>query len=338
MSVKRVQRLGDVGELSLIDWIRRNMPGNVSGLLRGIGDDAAVLRGGEIISTDMLVEGIHFVRKWHDPFKLGRKSLSVNLSDLAAMGGEPRCAFMCLAIRSIMPLNEVEAFFSGFAQVAREHGMAVAGGDLSGTPGPMIIAVTVVGRADRPVLRSGARPGDALFVTGTIGDSSLALKFLQKKGPLPGGKHFKYLLARHLDPTPRINIGRRVAQFASAMIDLSDGLAVDLNNLCRESGTGARISLNKLPLSDAYKFQKGRIKKKNDPLELYHEALYGGEDYELLFAVPPTLKETMRQIGEAWPVTEIGEIVEADKGVMIESPKGTIPLAPKGDFAHFKSG
>lgn len=337
MSVKRVQRLGDLGEQGLINWIRQNMPGNVSGLLRGIGDDAAVLRGGELISTDMLVEGIHFIKKLHEPYKLGRKSLSVNLSDLAAMGGEPRCAFLCLALRSNTPIKEVEAFFSGFGQVAREHGMAVAGGDLSGTPGPMIIAITVVGRADRPVLRSGARPGDTIFVSGTLGDSGLALKFMLKKGPLPGGKHFKFLMDRHLNPTPRISLGTRIAQFASAMIDLSDGMAVDLNNMCRESGAGARIWLNKLPLSEAYKFQKGRTKKKKDPVEMYHEALYGGEDYELLFAVPPSLRDAVRQLGETMAVTEIGEIVEADKGVTMETPKGTKPLAPLGDFAHFRS-
>lgn len=334
-SKKKMQRLSDVGELGLLDWIRKNMPSNVSGLLRGIGDDAAVLRGGELITVDMLVENVHFQKKWHDPVRLGRKALAVNLSDIAAMGGEPRCAFLSLGVNGKTPLKEIEAFFNGFAGMAREHGMAVAGGDLTGSTGPMIISVAVLGRAERPVLRSGARPGDILLVTGTIGDAGLALRFMMKKSSSSGGKHVKTITERLLNPEPRIALGRRVAQYASAMIDLSDGLAADLNNLCRESNVGAKIWLNKLPLSTAYKF----IKKKSERSAksgYYHEALFGGEDYELLFAIPPSLRETFRQLSESLPLTEIGEVTAKEAGIVAETQKGTVPLPPTGDFAHFK--
>lgn len=335
MSAKKIVRMSETGEYGLLEWIRKTMPANVSGLLKGIGDDAAVLRGGELVTTDMLIEGVHFQKRWHEPFLLGKKALNVNLSDLAAMGGEPRCAFLALAVNSKTPTAEVEEFLNGFAQVARSNGMAVAGGDLCGSPGPMIIVVTVLGRAERPVLRSGARAGDILFVTGTLGDAGLALRFMLKRGGAPGGKNFQELASRLLDPQARIAMGVKISQYASAMIDLSDGLAADIHNLCMESNTGAVIELESLPLSNSYKFVKGRLGEKSG-MKLYNEALFGGEDYELLFAVPPKVEENIKSLSEIFPITKIGYIVEPAQGVMLRTPKGDIPLERKGVFMHFK--
>lgn len=335
MSAKKIVRMRDTGEYGLLEWIRKTMPANVSGLLKGIGDDAAVLRGGELVTTDMLIEGVHFQKRWHEPFLLGKKALNVNLSDLAAMGGEPRCAFLALAVDPKTPTEEVEDFLNGFAQVARSNGMAVAGGDLCGSPGPMIITVTVLGRAERPVLRSGARAGDILFVTGNLGDASLALRFMLKRGDVPGGKNFQELANRLLDPQARIAIGVKISQYASAMIDLSDGLATDIYNLCKESNVGAVIELDALPLSNSYKFIKGRLGEKKG-MKFYNEALFGGEDYELLFAVPPTVEENINMMAEVFPITKIGYVVESAQGVTLQTSKGIMPLERKGTFLHFK--
>lgn len=335
MAKRGPQRIRDLGELGLIEWINKNLPGSVSGLLRGIGDDAAVLRGGEIITTDMLVEGVHFNKKWQPVVKLGRKALNVSLSDIAAMGGEPRCAFLSLAMPPSTQIKYIEQFMTGFGAVCRENGMALAGGDVTASPGPLIISVTVIGRAERPVLRSGARPGDILFVSGTLGEASLALKFVKRRGPLPGGKNFKRVLRRLIDPQARIKIGRQISRYASAMIDVSDGLATDLNHLCSESKVGALVDMEKIPISQEYIFQKGRMRQKKG-IKLYKEAIYGGEDYELLFTVYPTLGDTIHQIGDLIPITEIGVIVEEEKKVMLETPEDFWYLEPDDGFMHFK--
>jgi len=323
----------EVGEWGLIEWVRRRMPLNASGLIKGIGDDAAVLIGGEIITTDMLVEKIHFDRKWQDWNRLGRKALSVNLSDIAAMGGFARCAFLDIAVPPNSKWKVVEAILTGFAHAARDYGVAVAGGDTSASPGPIIIAVTVVGNSPRPVLRSGARPGDIVFVSGSLGDAALALRLASKKS-VGSGSNGVFLMNRLTDPTPRLPQGRAVGQYASAMIDISDGLVSDLGHICQESSVGVRIRLKDIPISNAYKFVKGRLREKNAK-KFYNEALRGGEDYELLFTVPAIHRESIKRITDSVPLTEIGDIIPASEGMVIIGPQGNIPMNPNEGFSHF---
>jgi len=336
MAKKKKATLKEIGEWGLIDWVQKNMPVNASGLVKGIGDDAAVLIGGEIITSDMLVERVHFDLKWQDLTKLGRKAMAVNLSDIAGMGGFARCAFLNIAAPPRMGWNEVEQVLTGFSQACREYGVAVAGGDTCASPGPLIISVTVVGNTPRPVMRSGARPGDLVFVTGTLGDAALALKLFHKsKGKsLPGGQNFNVLQANLLDPKPRMKLGRAVGQYASSMIDLSDGLAADIAHICRESSVGVKIKMENLPLSEEYKFIKGRLKEKGAN-KLYDEALYGGEDYELLFTLSSNMVENIFRINTNTDITEIGEITEAAQGMLIEGPGGEIELDPSKGYKHF---
>jgi len=333
MTSKTKGTLREVGEFGLIDWVKRHMPINASGLIKGIGDDAAVLIGGEIITTDILIEKIHFDRKWQDLTRLGRKALSINLSDIAAMGGFARCAFLNIALPPNFKWKHVESILNGFSHAAREFGVAVAGGNTSSSPGPIIIAVTIVGNSSRPVLRSGARPGDIVFVSGTLGDAALALR-LASKGMVGSGSNGVWLMSRLTDPTPRLLLGRAVGQYASAMIDISDGLVSDLGHICRESSVGVRIRLKDLPISEPYKFIKGRLREKATK-KFYTEALKGGEDYELLFTVPAILRENINRIADSVPLTEIGDIIPASEGMVIIGPDGNIPMNPEEGFRHF---
>ncbi len=325
----------EIGELGLIEWIKRHMPTNASGLIKGIGDDAAVLIGGEIITSDMLVERVHFDLRWQELTKLGRKALSINLSDIASMGGFARCAFLNIAVVPYSDWKDIESILSGFSQAARDYGVAIAGGDTTASPGPLIISVTVVGNSTRPVLRSGARPGDLVYVTGTLGDAALALRLAKAKGKNPGGgQNMARIMGRLTNPTPRMKQGRMIGQYASAMIDISDGLVRDLGHICKESSVGVRIRLDDIPLSESYLFVKGRIREKS-PKKLYHEALKGGEDYELLFTIPASLAEAVGRFADSVPFTKIGEIIEESEGMVIVGPDGDIPLNPDEGFSHF---
>lgn len=336
MAKKTRIALKDVGEWGVIEWVKNHAPVNASGLVKGIGDDAAILIGGEIVTTDMLIEGIHFSLKWQDLAKLGRKSLAVNLSDIAAMGGFPRCAFLCIGLPKKWKWDQAETLLTGFAQAAREYGVAVAGGDTCSSPGPLIISVTLVGNTPRPALRSGARPGDAVFVTGSLGDAALALRLVTKSRgkPAVGGRNFDAVFNRLVDPKPRLRTGRAYGPYVSSMIDVSDGLISDLGHICRESNVGVKINVDKLPISEEYKFIKGRLKER-EAKKLYNEAIYGGEDYELIFTVSAALRESIERIPPTSPITHIGEIVPASDGVKYFFKDKEFPINGEKIFHHF---
>jgi len=336
MAKKAKGTMRDVGERGLIEWVRRYMPGNASGLIKGVGDDAAVLIGGEIITSDMLVENVHFDLKWQSPVRLGRKALAVNLSDIAGMGGLARCAFVNVAIPPTMKWKVVEDILKGFSQSARDHGVAVAGGDTTASPRHLVISVTVVGNTTRPVMRSTARPGDIIYVTGTLGDASLALRMLtsRSQNKTTGGRNMAVLASRLTDPKPRIKQGNIVGRYASAMIDVSDGLSADLGHICRESNVGARINLDAIPLSDSYLFVKGRIREKTGK-KLYSEALSGGEDYELLFTVQESVAENIPPSIDHVPITRLGVITEASEGMVLVDDDKEFPINPNHGYTHF---
>ncbi len=321
----------ELGEFGLIARIAgRVRPG--AGVETGIGDDAAVTipPTGYLLSTsDMLVEGVHFDLSLTDPHTLGRKSLSVNLSDIAAMGGEPRYFLLSMAIPTTISVEFLDDFISGMLDRADEFGVSLIGGDTCSSKSGLIISVTVLGQQlpERIIRRSGAAEGDMVFVTGTVGDSALGLDML-KRGEREGPATEK-----HLDPRPRVHEGIELAKagIPTAMIDISDGLLADLGHVLRCSGVGARLELNKIPLSSFFL-------EKCSPLsdESLSLALAGGEDYELLFTAPGSRKVEVLKIFErlGTPVTAVGAIA-AGGGLSIITGDGAEYVISKRGFNHF---
>lgn len=325
-------KVAEIGEFGLIERIRRAAP---AGRMRlGIGDDCAAqaLAPGELLltTTDLLVEGVHFRREWTPLRLLGRKSVAVNVSDIAAMGGEPRALYLALALPPDFTVEEADEFAAGVLEAAAGYGAALAGGDTCRSPGPLLISVTAEGAVPETemVRRSGGRPGDALYVSGTLGDSALALRLL-----LVGETPPPFLAARHHDPAARAALGRALASAgaASAMIDLSDGLLADLGHLLEASGTGARIEAAALPLSPLF-----REALAADP-SLLELALGGGEDYELLFSVPPQAEGRLSAAAAAAgvPVTRVGTLLPAAEGCVVLGPDGRPREGRRRGFDHF---
>lgn len=292
-------------ETDLVALIRRLNAGRAPGLVEGIGDDCAILRPrpGEdlLVTTDLLLEDVHFRRQTHTAADCGWKALARGLSDIAAMGGTPRYAFVSLALAPWAGPDWVRGFYRGLNSLARRHGVVVAGGDLSGAE-KLVCDIVVLGsvKRGRALRRGGARPGDRLYVTGLLGGSALGLATRQ-------GRAWK----RHLRPEPRIQVGQALASRlgASACMDLSDGLALDLFRLCTESKCAAELH-GGLPIY---------------PGATLAQALSGGEDYELLFAAPAGRR--MPAAIATVPVTEIGLCVQGRPGHILFAGN---PLPPNG--------
>lgn len=322
-------KLADLGEFGLIDRIAHKVAASSSVPL-GIGDDAAALLPTPghltLITSDMLLEGVHFDLAFCDPQSLGRKSLAVNLSDLAAMGARPRHFLLGIALPSDIPVETVDGFMAGIMEEAERFGVTLVGGDTCASRGGVAISITALGeqRPELVVKRSGARPGDLIYVTGTVGDAAAGLRELQR------GAREGYLVSRQLDPEPRISTGVALAEagLASAMIDVSDGVLADLGHICELSGVGARIEIERLPLSEEYQRTCGA--------DRFSLALSGGEDYELLFCVPKgkggEVEELCRNHG--LPVTRIGEVLDGAGVQLIDAAGGAYTPAARG-FDHF---
>jgi thiamine-monophosphate kinase len=322
----------DLGEFGLIARIAgRVRPG--IGVETGIGDDAAVTKPSAgsltLTTTDMLVEGVHFDLSLSDPLTLGRKSLSVNLSDIAAMGGEPRHFLLSMAIPSTISVEFLDDFIRGMLDRADEFGVSLIGGDTCSSKSGLVISVTVMGEQlpGKIIRRTGAVEGDTVFVTGTVGDSALGLEMLKR------GERGGPATEKHLDPSPRVTEGVALAEAAipTAMIDISDGLLADLGHILERSEAGARLELDKIPLSSFFL-------EKCSPLsdEYISLALAGGEDYELLFTAPACRKGEVFDIFErlGTPVTAIGEIT-ADGRLSIITSGGAEYAILKRGFNHF---
>ncbi|MGA3162291.1 MAG: thiamine-phosphate kinase [Terracidiphilus sp.] len=337
------------GELALLAEIRRRVAhaaslGKRGGLGLGIGDDCALLtpRAGEelAVTTDLSIAGSHFRLDWHSPEVIGHRTLARGLSDLAAMGARPVAAFLSLGLprsltraaagrRRAGARSWVERFLDGFLALAETHNTPLAGGDLAESA-VAVADIVLVGavRRGRALLRSGARPGDLLYVTGALGGASGGLARLAelassaRRNPPRIPKKLEALLAAHLYPQPRIAQGlwlqrRRIA---SAAIDLSDGLSTDLAHLCEESGVAAEVDATLLPIGLGANLA---------------QALHGGEDYELLFTAPPAVR-VPRSITDV-PVTRIGRIVRARANrpaITLITRQGRRPLEPQG-WEHF---
>lgn len=280
-------------EFALIDWIRTNLSSReADGILNGIGDDCAVLAGSEselLVTSDMLMDGVHFKLDEVSPERVGHKILGVNLSDIAAMAGIPRAAFVSLAIPKSMSMKTVQAIMVGMNDLASQFDVTIAGGDTNSWDGPFVANITLLGRAisKGPVLRSTAQVGDSICITGSLGGS---------------------IIGKHLDVQPRVQEALALHQNhnINSMVDISDGLIGDLFHILNESNVGARLDEAKIPISDAAQNRKCE----KTPLE---QALGDGEDFELLFTVPKKESEKLLSNNRLeTPVTVIGEIVAGE--------------------------
>lgn len=325
--------LSEVGEFGLIDRIRRRIVAP-AGVVRGIGDDAAELTLPDghtlLTSTDLLIEEIHFRFDWTDPYRLGRKAVAVNLSDLAAMGATPRYLYLGLACPAGSELERLDAFTDGVLSEAAAHGVTLVGGDTCRSPGPWMISVVVEGSAPagQSLGRDGARPGDLLLVSGTLGDSALALSLLQR-----GLAVDTTLLEQHLTPRAQVALGQALAAsgLVSAMIDVSDGLTADLRHLLQASGVGAELELTAIPLSTDF---RRHCTRNPQTIDL---ALSGGEDYQLLFTAAAGAEAQIMEIAARCGETVhcIGRITRGDGSVLLHDSRGQwLPLAGQG-YDHF---
>jgi thiamine-monophosphate kinase len=332
----RERRVGN-GEANLLRRIAESAAkGNFgkSGLVVGMGDDAAVWRTSPghdgILSCDWFLEGTHFLRDRHPADSIGWKCLARALSDVAAMGGVPRCFLLSLALPSSHTGRWLNEFLHGLRRASYKFKCVLAGGDTSRNR-QILISVTVVGEArkSRAFLRSGARPGHALFTSGRLGEAEMGLRLLQKlRGRINSSDP---PLHKHLYPEPRLDLGQWLAEkrLVSAMMDLSDGLSTDLPRLCAASGVGAHIYLEKLP---AVQFPRWKRVTDEQILEL---ALRGGDDYELLFAVPRQKVRRVPRSFQGIPLTLIGEITEARKCVLVDR-HGTERALPNRGWDPFR--
>lgn len=311
-----------LAEKQLIARIRKLAGGRAPRVVRGIGDDCAILRISKdaeaLVTTDLSIEGVHFRREWHPPESVGHRCLARGLSDIAAMGGEPVAAFLSLAAPAELPQKWVDTFLRGLLKLARRHGVTLAGGDVSAAP--VIVAdIMLVGEIPRgaAILRSGARAGDALYVTGELGASAVALQELMAGAKLSPREH-----PQHFFPAPRLEVARvlRRNRLATAMVDISDGLSTDLGHICEESGLGALVQEHSIP-------RPARARTST-----LHLALHGGEDYELLFNAPPRTKIPSRIAGVR--ITRIGEMIRGTKMFLADSHGQRKPLLPRG-WQHF---
>jgi thiamine-monophosphate kinase len=346
------RRSSSRSEFDFINHIRRralkhsSLITHHSSLALGVGDDAAVLRqraGREtVVTADLLIEEIDFRLDTTTPRLLGHKALAVSLSDVAAMGARPRHALLSIGVpREISRSRFVDEFYDGFFALAEIYGVELVGGDVSRSPERVVIDSIVLGEVERgrAVTRAGARPGDHLFVTGTLGGAAAGLRLLERglnlRRELPRPLRdaaVAAVLTRHQSPAPRVPWGALLGEerLATAMIDVSDGLSSDLAHLCRASRTGAVIEAGRIPVEPAVINLCGR--RALDPLQL---ALHGGEDFELLFTVRPRdLRRLPRALGGV-PATYIGDVTDDAGRVLISEGSRRWPLEPAG-FAHFR--
>jgi len=314
-------------ENSLIQGIRKAARATGGSIRVGIGDDCAVLRpprGHEVlVTTDFTLEGVHFRRAWHAPEVIGRRCLIRGLSDISAMGAKPLAAFLSLALPGKLPQKWVDNFIRALLALARECDVPLAGGDTAQSPHGILADIVVLGTVPNgtAVLRSGARPGDRIYVTGELGGGSAALEefFAGRKPRLAD-------FQRHFHPVPRLAVAEflRRRGIATAMIDLSDGLSTDLSHICKESGVGAEIAADDVP--------RARVGRKCESVDL-RLALHGGEDYELLFTAPRHKRVPASIAGV--PVTAIGRITPIRRMLLRKSTRGLEPLNPQG-WEHFR--
>jgi thiamine-monophosphate kinase len=343
--------LGEIGEKGLLRHIHGRVPA-APGVLVGLGDDAAAVEIGPaaLLTTDSLVEGVHFHREAAPARLLGRKALTVNLSDVAVMGGIGRYATVSLCLPPDVTLGWVDALYDGLLERAAESGVALVGGNVTRGRESIVVDVTLLGDAGRLLLRRGARPGDRVVVTGGLGAAAEGVRLLAEGARLDEDGELAATgtwtassapavvacLRAQLDPRPPFALARSVAErgLARAGMDVSDGLSLDLVEICARSGVGAVIEAAAVPVDPrAAGLERARG---GDALAL---ALHGGEDYQLLLAVEPEAMGEVGELARVWgvEVVTVGEFVEGGPVVRIRDGGGERLLAP-GGHDHFRTG
>jgi thiamine-monophosphate kinase len=338
---KKPVSIEEFGEFTLIERITRILPEiNDPDLLVGIGDDTAVIKIDEhralLVTCDIQLEGQHFRLEYMTPYQVGRRAMAVNLSDIAAMGGNPRYALVSLGLPKTLAVVDYDSLFAGMRDELYSHQAVIIGGNLAQTADKLLIDITLVGEVSLPhyFTREGAHVGDRIFVSGKLGASGAGFQVLQKYANSYPEK-FQSLVDAHILPRPRVELGKRLADIdhITAMIDTSDGLAGDLYHICERSGTGAEIYEENLPLTDNIQEISRLIEK-----PVLDIALHSGEDYELLFTVGPgTPLERIKTVSKSLSIslTEIGKIVPSSQGYYLRNRTGNkTPLQPRG-WDHF---
>jgi len=329
-------RLQEIGEFGLIRMLTAAQSAG-EGVVRGVGDDAAVLQpspGWQLLAAcDMMVEGVHFSRALTDPFDLGWKLLAVNLSDIAAMAGRPRWGLIGLGIPNDAEPASMHKIYAGVNELAAVYGVAITGGDTVKAP-CLFLSLTMLGEvpAGRAVYRSGARPGDYVVVTGCLGSSAAGLQLLLRAVEVPAALRER-MISAHLRPNPRVREAEMLAASLGigAMLDISDGLAGDLGHLCRESGVGAEIWPERIPIDPDLPLLAELLGQSVGDF-----SLFGGEDYELLLAVPPTAVAKLPELAERLklPLTVIGQCTAA-AGVIELVEGNRRRVLERGGYDHF---
>jgi len=335
--------VSDLSERELIARIQTCLPSPPPWLAVGIGDDAAVVEPErnrlEVLTVDTLVEGVHFDRAFVPPEAIGHRALAVNLSDLAAMGAAPRLALLAMALPPSLPLVEFDGIVSGFAALANQHRLHLAGGNLTKSPGPLMIDVTVSGSVKRRqvLTRAGARSGDELYVSGAIGSARAGLFALRddlRVGPAEAGPHVRASVERYLRPDPRVRLGVWLGRnrTATACIDLSDGLADGVHRIAEASGVGIAVDADALPIDAAARAAFER--RGGDAVD---EAVSGGDDYELLFTVKRRRQRSVLAAARhgGVPLTRIGVCTDGP-AVVLRRGGSELPLRLAG-YDHFGS-
>jgi thiamine-monophosphate kinase len=328
-------RLAEIGEFALIARLTKGLESRPDVVL-GVGDDAAALDLGAdqllLATCDTQVEGRHFLMRVATAREIGHKALAVNLSDIAAMGGEPLWALVSMIAPPDLDVSVVDGIYEGMRALAARYRVAIVGGNVSSTSGPLTLDITLLGRVpqDRILTRAGARPGDRLLVTGSLGAGRVGLRAVTSSGIEPPPDTLARVRAHMVTPEPRVREGMALAATGgvTAMLDISDGLAGDLGHICERSNVGALVDAAALPVDEATRAVA--LALGDDPVAL---ALSGGDDYELLFTARP---EDVQRVTEAagamgTPVTVIGEITAAEAGLRVRQLDGSIhALTPRG--------
>lgn len=346
----RTKARSTIHEFDLIRALHRQHSRNSPSVIRGIGDDAAVVTSGagrwSLLTTDLLAEGIHFDLRTATMADIGFRAAAANLSDIAAMGGTPQYLLVSLAIPRTGTRHHVLQLYRGMMAACRPHHVQLIGGDTSASDGGWFISMTLVGMVPprKALFRNGARIGDLLYVTGTLGDSLAGLTLLNEPPPREkrrprtatlSARHRQFLIGRHLHPTARIAEGQWLSahRLATSAIDISDGLSGDLRHICEESRVGVDLNLGALPLSPACRAYAASRQLNHVAL-----ALTGGEDYELLFTLSPRHRAQVERDARLrrFRITCIGTIRPARKGIQAIGPDGTKRPLPITSYEHFR--
>lgn len=332
-----------LGEFGLIEHLTANFPLQQPSSLKGVGDDAAVIDNGTfctVVSTDMLVEGIHFDLAYTPLKHLGYKAVVVNLSDIYAMNAFPKQITVSLAISNRYSVEALDELYEGIRAACKSYGVDLVGGDTTSSPKGMVISITAIGQGEKDLLayRNGAKPGDLICITGDLGAAYLGLQLLEREkqiwqenpGVQPNLEDQKYAVGRQLKPEARrdmIEVFRKTNLKPTAMIDISDGLASEIFHICKQSGVGALIEESGVPLHPETELLA--LKFKLDPITC---ALNGGEDYELLFTIDPKDVEKVKYLPEIYIA---GEILEAKDGIKLNTKGGNLHELKAQGWTHF---